>query len=202
MLPVWLCLILNRNIVAFNATSFLGLPPIAHPPLHRSMPSSASFDPTRTYRYSLWREWDGDGQRLVFIMLNPSTADADTNDPTIRRCLRFAQAWDYGSMEVVNLFAYRTPSPNDLRAVPDPVGAENDRYLAAAAAQADCIVMAWGNWGSLHQRDRAVYQLLAHYPNVYCLGTNQSGQPRHPLYLKRDSRLTLWQSAIPQPVQP
>lgn len=156
------------------------------------MSSSAVFDPTLTYRYSLWREWNEDGQRLAFIMLNPSTANADTNDPTIRRCICFAQRWGFGSLEVVNLFAYRTSSPHDLRTAVDPIGIENDRHLVAAVNQADCIVLAWGNWGSLHGRDRAVCQLLSHYPNMYCLGTNHSGQPRHPLYLKQDTHLIRW----------
>jgi hypothetical protein len=156
------------------------------------MLSGALFDPTHTYRYTLWREWDATLQRIAFVMLNPSTADATVNDPTIHRCVRFAQTWGYGAVEVVNLFAYRTPSPTVLRNALDPVGEDNDRHLLAAANQADRIVLAWGNWGTLHQRDRAVIQLLAHHSHLYCFGHNQSGQPRHPLYIRGDAPLLRW----------
>lgn len=150
------------------------------------MKSGACFDPTGTYRYSLWRSWNDHAPRLAFVMLNPSTADAQVNDATIRRCISFAQVWGYGYLEVVNLFGLRTPHPSELRAVSDPVGAECDAYILDAMAGADQIILGWGNWGSLYNRDQAVLDLLATHANVYCLGRNQSGQPRHPLYLKRD----------------
>lgn len=148
------------------------------------MKGGAYFDSTEVYRYSLWRCWDAASPRLLFIMLNPSTADAQINDPTIRCCIQFAQAWGYGSLEVVNLFAFRTPYPQKLREVANPVGIACDRHILAAAGQADRIVAAWGNWGRLYNRDQAVLQLLSS-SEIYCLGCNQSGQPRHPLYLKR-----------------
>jgi hypothetical protein len=151
------------------------------------MNSGACFDSTGTYRYSLWRSWNENGSRLAFIMLNPSTADDQINDATIRRCISFAESWGYGSLEVVNLFALRTPYPQRLREVPDPVGDECDFHILAAVERAKQTIVAWGNWGSLHQRDRAVLELLSHL-KVHCLGWNQSGQPRHPLYLKRDVR--------------
>lgn len=151
------------------------------------MNSGACFDATGTYRYSLWRGWNENGPRLAFIMLNPSTADDQINDATIRRCMSFAQIWGYGSLEVVNLFALRTPHPRRLREVPDPVGADCDAHILAAVERANQTIVAWGNWGSLHQRDRAVLDLLSHV-TMHCLGWNQSGQPRHPLYLKRDVR--------------
>lgn len=149
------------------------------------METGACFDVSGIYRYSLWRIWDKSAPKLVFIMLNPSTADAQINDPTIRRCLGFAQAWGYGCLEVVNLFGLRTPNPQTLRQVPDPVGDQCDAYIQTAAQRADQIILAWGNWGKLSGRDQAVIKLLAAY-KLHCLGLNQSGQPRHPLYLKRD----------------
>lgn len=148
------------------------------------MKSGACFDPTGAYRYSLWRIWNH-GPWVTFVMLNPSTADAEVNDATIRRCVCFAQRWGYGALEVVNLFALRTPYPQTLRVVEDPVGAECDAHILTAVARADQVVLGWGNWGKLYHRDRAVLDLLTPYSNIYCLGLNQSGQPRHPLYLKQ-----------------
>lgn len=149
----------------------------------------ARFGATGIYRYTLWRCWEVEQPRLAFVMLNPSTADAEVNDPTICRCLGFAQAWGYGSLEVVNLFALKTPHPSQLSLATDPVGAECDAAILQAVEQADCTVIAWGNWGKLHGRDRAVLELLDR--PVYCLGRNQSSQPRHPLYLSRTTAVTL-----------
>lgn len=149
------------------------------------METGACFDASGIYRYSLWRLWDACAPKLVFIMLNPSTADAQSNDPTIRRCIGFAQTWGYGYLEVVNLFGLRSPHPQHLRQAADPIGAECDKYIQIAAQQADRIILAWGNWGHFWGRDQAVVKFLASY-DLYCLGLNQSKQPRHPLYLKRD----------------
>lgn len=148
------------------------------------MKKGAVIDKTGTYRYSLWREWDQDKQKLVFIMLNPSKADEDIDDPTLRRCINFAKSWDCGSLMVVNLFAYRSASPLDLKKVDDPVGKQNDRYLKKAIKSADRVVVAWGNNGKLMQRDRLVLQLLSkHNIQPHCLGITKAGYPRHPLYV-------------------
>ena len=143
----------------------------------------ATFDATGSYRYSLWREWDSCAPRVGFVMLNPSQADQTINDPTIRRCIGFAQRWGYGFLEVVNLFAYRTSTPKTLCQVPDPIGAENDRYLASLGQRVDHIILAWGNWGTLQNRSHSAMPLLVQSP-LYCLGLTKTGQPRHPLYLK------------------
>ena len=144
----------------------------------------AVIDPTGMYRYSLWRSWRA-GSTVGFILLNPSTADDRRNDPTIRRCISFAQAWGYGSLEVVNLFAYRTTYPRQLMQVADPNGVENDLALLAATQRAEAVILAWGNWGGLQGRDRKVLEILAPYQSkLYCLSRNQSGQPRHLLYIK------------------
>lgn len=140
----------------------------------------AVFDPTGRYRYLLWRRY-AVGPCVAFIMLNPSTADWGRDDPTIRRCVAFARSWGYGALEVVNLFAYRASSPAELIRVSDPVGPENERYLADAARRADLVVVGWGIHGSLGGRDALVVRLLD--AKLYCLGTTQNGQPRHPLYL-------------------
>jgi hypothetical protein len=149
--------------------------------------NGAIFDVTQTYRYVLWRSWSND-PKIGFVMLNPNRADANLNDPTIRRCIGFAQAWGYGGLEVVNLFAYRAKTPQLLKQAGDPIGKENDRYLITLPERVEKIVFAWGNWGSLWDRDRAVIQLFTQQ-TVYCLGTTQAGQPCHPLYLRSDTEL-------------
>jgi hypothetical protein len=158
-----------------------------------TMTRSARFDPTGQYRYLLERQW-GDAPRLAIVMLNPSRADGRVDDPTVRRCMGLAQGWGFGAIAVVNLFAYRSPHPRLLRQVPNPVGPENDAVLGEVAAQAGNILLAWGNGGSLGERDRAVLRLLApHRARLYCLGRNATGQPRHPLYAPRHVPLTPWE---------
>lgn len=149
-------------------------------------PGGALFDATRRYRYLLWRRW-GHGGTVAFVMLNPSTADAARDDPTIRRCAGFARTWGFGGMAVVNLFALRATDPARLRRARDPVGRENDHHIAAAAATADAVVVAWGVHGGLGARDRAVLALLAGL-RPRCLGVTRAGQPRHPLYLPAATR--------------
>jgi hypothetical protein len=150
------------------------------------MKRGAIFDVTLTYRYSLWRQWNPSAPQIAFIMLNPSTADAETDDPTIRRCIRFAQAWGYGSLEVVNLFALRATHPRQLLASADPVGVENSHYWLAAQHHAKKILIAWGNWGQWQDQDQVCLQTLTAPTQLLCLGTNKTGQPRHPLYVRAD----------------
>lgn len=141
---------------------------------------SADFSPCRSYRYALRRTWDPARPAVLFVMLNPSTADAERDDPTIRRCVGFAQAWGFGGLVVGNLFAFGATRPADLRAAAEPVGPENDRWLAALAREAGLVVAAWGNDGRHRGRDAAVLRLLG---TAHSLGTTRSGAPRHPLRL-------------------
>lgn len=143
----------------------------------------AAFDDTRTYRYRLGRIWNLDVPAMTFIGLNPSTADAMADDPTIRRCRNFALREGCGGLVMVNLFAYRSTDPGALRHVEDPVGPDNANYLLLMAASAGPAVAAWGTGGSLHGRDRAVLRLLNGMKKLHCLGTTKDGHPRHPLYL-------------------
>lgn len=149
--------------------------------------AGALFDRSGRYRYRLWRRWAAGGAAVAFVMLNPSTADAAHDDPTIRRCGGFARAWGFAAMVVVNLFALRATDPARLRRARDPVGRDNDHHIAAAAAGCDHLVLAWGAHGALGGRDRAVLALLAgRRPS--CLGLTRAGQPRHPLYLPGATR--------------
>lgn len=153
------------------------------------MESGAVFDATGRYRYTLWRAWSADHARLVFIMLNPSAANEQKNGPTIRRCIALARTWQFGAIEVVNLFAYRAAHWQELLQVDDPVGEENDRFLLQAVQRGSAIVVAWGTKGAFLGRDRRVLDLLAREHCLHCLGVTKDGYPRHPLYVKRDTRL-------------
>ena len=120
---------------------------------------------------------------LNIVGLNPSTADALKNDPTIRRCIGFARDNGYGSLFVTNLFAYRATHPRDLFAATDPVGPDNDPWLKEISGRSDTLLLAWGNHGQFRERDQMVSDLLQ---NGFCLGINQTGTPKHPLYVKKD----------------
>ena len=154
--------------------------------LMQSAERGAVFDATGQYRYHLWRVWDDALPQVAFVLLNPALADATRDDPTLRRCLGFARAWGCGRLDVVNLFAYRTPSPAVLRRAPDPIGPDNDAVLVEVARQADRVVVGWGNGGRWLGRDGAVRRLLDPL-NLACLGLTSLGQPRHPLYVRSSS---------------
>ena len=111
------------------------------------------------YRYLLWRYW-GEAKRLVWVLLNPSTADARQDDPTIRRCVGFAKGWGYDGIQVVNLFAYRATDPRELKAVVDPVGPRNDEFIERAARGHEMVVVAWGANGGLHGRGATMLRHL------------------------------------------
>lgn len=155
--------------------------------------SGALFDETGAYRYRLWRAWNASAPIVTFILLNPSTADHTQNDPTIRSCIRFARHWQYGRLEVVNLFAYRTPYPALLRQVTEPIGKDTDRHLLEAVSRSDAVILAWGNGGQWLSRDRAVLSLLKDCDRLFCIDRNQNGTPRHPLYAKVCDRIP-WRS--------
>lgn len=147
------------------------------------------------YRYELRRvlAGDGDGQ-CVFVMLNPSTADAETDDPTVRRCINFAHLWGCSELVVVNLFAFRASSPKDMMAASDPVGPENDRYIALANESARMVVCAWGARGGWRGRDNEVLRVINAGPasQLMSLGFTKDGQPRHPLYVRGNTELKIW----------
>ena len=147
---------------------------------------NATFSDCRKYRYALSRTWNGKKKTILFIGLNPSTANEKIDDPTIRRCINYAQNWGYGSLLMVNLFAYRATMPSELKNVKNPIGNDNDLHIIELSKKADIAVAAWGNEGSLLNRDKEVKKIL---PNLMCLKINKSGQPAHPLYQKKDLKL-------------
>lgn len=146
------------------------------------LPRGAEFSPCRTWRYALWRRWDDRGPWCAFIGLNPSTADETQNDPTIRRCIGFAQQWGFGGLWMLNLYGYRATDPRDMQAAADPVGPGNDETLVRIAgdqATVPLVLAAWGVNATL-DRERHVCELLGR--PVECLGTSRDGRPLHPLY--------------------
>ena len=151
-----------------------------------------------TYRYRLTRRLHpvlgGSRRRLLFCMLNPSTADEKRDDPTIRRCIGFAQRERFTDLVVVNLFAARATNPADLLGLDDPVGSGNDDAIAQEAARADLVVAAWGNPPSTLARERAgaALRILRRRHDVYRLGSPTArGHPRHPLRLEKSTPLAL-----------
>lgn len=153
------------------------------------MQRTARFSPCKEYRYSLSRTWDRSLPRILFIGLNPSTADDKSDDPTVRRCIGFAKKWGFGGLILVNLFAYRTTDPSGLTEVDEPVGRDNDRWIAVEQTRVDRVVAAWGNAGSLLGRDEIVLNCLN---RVHCLGVTKTGYPRHPLYLSATTPLQVF----------
>lgn len=157
--------------------------------------SDAVLSDDQVYRYTLMREWNPNnlGSQLCWLMLNPSTADWKLNDPTIKRCIQFTHAFGFTRMVVVNLFALRSPKPTALKLHNDPIGPDNNKYILENAVQSSLIICAWGNGGSLFERDQAVLSMLKRIGvKTYCLGMTINGNPRHPLYLSERVRLELF----------
>jgi len=142
------------------------------------------------YRYLLGRQVSDNDRVCLFIMLNPSTADAENNDPTVTRCINYAKSWGYGRMVVANIFAYRATNPKELKKVDDPIGPSNGLYLEAILKEVKetngIVVCAWGVNGNMMGRGQRVLEFL-YKSNVtaHCLKMAQSGLPSHPLYLKK-----------------
>lgn len=152
------------------------------------------------YRYALWRRW-GDGLPLGFVMLNPSTADAERDDPTVGRCMGFARREGFGALVVLNLYALRATKPDHLLDHPDPEGPEN--FARAWELLPSRVVVAWGSAGRrLHDAGLPGSSVLAlvreralvggHSGTYQCLGLNHDGQPKHPLYVPADRELQDW----------
>lgn len=157
--------------------------------------SGATFSPCRRYRYHLWRHISTDRNamgRCTFLMLNPSTADESKDDPTIRRCIGFARTWGCEFLDVLNIFALRSTDPRALKGDADPIGPDNDSWLARAPHASRYIIAAWGNHGELHGRGEAVRRMLAPTAKLHYLRLSKDGHPGHPLYLPADLKPVQW----------
>jgi hypothetical protein len=164
----------------------------------RYIESTASLSDCGTYRYDLRRRWDIEKPACLFVMLNPSTANATADDPTIRRCVGFAAGWGYGELIVVNLFALRATDPGELRKHRSPIGPANDAAIAAQARRAVLLVAGWGVQGALHDRGVAVRRKFAEWDiPLHHLGLTREGHPRHPLRLRRGLEPVPWEDRYP-----
>ena len=152
--------------------------------------NAAVFSPDARYRYTLRRQWDDAQPYCLFVMLNPSTADATQDDPTIRRCIGFAKNWGFGGLLVGNIFALRSTDPAALYHVDDPVGPENDYYLRMLRDEATLSVAAWGVHGAFGGRSKEVANQWG--KALHCLGLTKDGHPRHPLYMPGKSVPLKW----------
>jgi hypothetical protein len=143
-----------------------------------------SEDPKKSYRYTLYRIWNKKLPHVTIIGLNPSTADELHNDPTMTRCINFVNGWGYGGFVMVNLFAFRATDPRNMRKSDDPVGPENDRYIAEMCEGADKVIAAWGNGGLYKDRGWTVAVALKEKGiPLYCLGMTKDFEPLHPLFV-------------------
>lgn len=152
----------------------------------------ANISADKVYRYSLIRRLGHDAvtRRICWAMLNPSTADAAQDDPTIRRVMDFSWMWGFNRVEIVNAYALRSTNPAHLWSHPDPTGPLNDDYIGLAAANADAVVVAWGT-NITRPRAARVLQMLRMFSQermLWCLGTTKEGYPRHPLYLAKSTQ--------------
>lgn len=147
--------------------------------------SSAILSKCGLYRYRLDRRW-GEGPTCAFIMLNPSTADADVDDPTIRRCTGFAKREGCGALMVGNLFAFRATKPEDMADSDDPCGPENRHFLGNMIERCNGpLIAAWG----AHWMAQSGLASTDFGGRLLCLGTTKEGHPRHPLYVRSDAAL-------------
>ncbi len=153
------------------------------------MNNACVFSSDRRHRYSLIHRWDdlltpaGERERgIAWICLNPSTADEQQLDPTLRRIRGFSTAWGYTHFVMLNAFAFRATDPADMKAATDPVGPENDRWISHWAERVDRVIVGWGEHGAHLGRHEQLRALLDP-AKTFCLARNASGQPKHPLYV-------------------
>jgi hypothetical protein len=158
------------------------------------MKRDAIFSNSRKYRYSLLREWDSSLPRVLYVMLNPSIADDEADDQTIKRCIYFAKKFGFGSLEVVNLYALISTDPSAIRTESEPEGKENDSHILEAAKRSSKIIVAWGEKGFYNQRHNKVTRMLYDNGyNLYCLKlTKERHYPRHPSRLPNSCELELF----------
>lgn len=156
--------------------------------------SEASVSPCGKYRWSQERQWGPRFSPLVnFIMLNPSTADAEQDDPTVRGCIQRAKRWDYGRLVVTNLFAWRATDPSALSKVEDPIGPSNDLVILNEAQRANVVVCAWGTKGGLQGRNERVLKMLREADvALFRLRLTKDGHPEHPLYIPQSQDPEPW----------
>lgn len=161
------------------------------------MLKSADLSEDGIYRYKLGRLWESSKPACGWLMLNPSTADADIDDPTIRKCIGFASRWGFGEIQVVNLYGYRSTSPKQLFEIHDPMGPKNWEHIHYVCSFCNVLIAAWGCESVIKQLNRrglnaydTISQIHYRFPNlqIQCLGKSPNGNPYHPLMLSYDTQ--------------
>lgn len=145
----------------------------------------------KKYRYGLWRQWDDTKRSIAFFMLNPSTADDNLDDPTVRRCIDFANRWGYGGIYVVNLSPYRSTDPKKLNEVvlPEVIIENNVKHIKSLESAVDKYVCAWGSNkvpDKVKESVTPILSVLQTKGKLFKLGLNKNGTPKHPLYLSKE----------------
>ncbi len=161
--------------------------------LFKKNSNGAKFSSDRKYRYALWRIWSSEKPFVLFIGLNPSTANETQNDPTIRRVVNFAFDWGYGGVVMCNLFGIVSTDPKILESHPDPIG-NNDLTLPYFGNLASEVVFAWGNFEQANNRAKTIARM---FPDGRALMLNKNGTPRHPLYVKADVKRVMYKTGLP-----
>lgn len=154
----------------------------------RYLDASAEISEDGLYRYCLTRRLSMGDRTVLFVGLNPSTADGEQDDPTIRRCVGFARRWGFDRLCMANLYAYRSTDPKRLPFVADAVGPLNQGALTVLVGEAELIVAAWGA-NKLTPHARGLANWILSQPSCRCLGQNADGTPKHPLYLPKTAEL-------------
>lgn len=158
--------------------------------------ASAEFSPCKQYRYRLVRSWCAEKPMLAIIGLNPSTADEKQLDPTLRKCVKYAKAWGFGKLTMLNIFAFRSTDPYVLAKKPwgfDLVGPDNDFHIADVASKAKMVLAAWGTHAWVNGRERHALKLLTDRGiTLHHLGRTKAGFPRHPLYVLDSMKPIEW----------
>lgn len=153
--------------------------------------SKVIFSSNRKYRYVLQRIWNLNKPALMVIGLNPSTANEHKNDRTVTRCINYAKKWGFGSLYMMNLFAYRSTNYKNMINHHQPIGIYNNFWIDKVAKRSGLILCAWSNHGGYLDQDKKIKQTLKNR-NLYCLNINNSGQPKHPLYCHGDLQPVLY----------
>lgn len=158
------------------------------------MPNECVFSADRRHRYTLIHRWDelfNPTKGIAWICLNPSTADENQLDPTLRRIRDFSTQWGYSHFIMLNAFAWRATDPADMKVSADPIGPDNDKWIAHWSERVDRVMLGWGEHGAHNGRDQQVLALLDRR-KTYCLDRNASGQPKHPLYVAKKNKPLLF----------
>jgi len=158
------------------------------------MPNECVFSTDRNHRYTLIHRWDellNPDHGIAWICLNPSTADEHQLDPTLRRIRDFSATWGYSFFIMLNLFAWRATQPADMKAATDPIGPDNDKWIAHWSKKVDRVMLGWGEHGAHNNRDQQVLAYLDR-SKTFCLERNASGQPKHPLYVAKKNKPLLF----------